>query len=54
METCCRDDRWNLVDDATKKWLHFTQKEDGEFWMCFKDFREHFEEVNIMTNSNLR
>lgn len=41
----CRDDRWNLIDDTTKKWLQFQVKEDGEFWMSYKDFLTHFQEV---------
>lgn len=42
-----RDDRWNLVDDDTKKWLQFQVKEDGEFWMSYNDFLTHFQEVHF-------
>lgn len=45
-----RDHRWNLVDDETKEWLQYIQKDDGEFWMCFKDFCQNFQEVRVYIN----
>uniref|UniRef100_A0A915IXH5 Calpain catalytic domain-containing protein n=1 Tax=Romanomermis culicivorax TaxID=13658 RepID=A0A915IXH5_ROMCU len=39
------DHRWSLVDDKTKKWLQFIKKEDGEYWMSFRDFCHYFQQA---------
>ena len=35
------------MDDATKERLGMQSKDDGEFWMSYKDFCRHFSEVTI-------
>lgn len=47
----CSDARWDLVSEETKKWLNFVRKKDGEFWMCYKDFVHHFQEVGFGESS---
>ena len=41
------DINWSWVDDATKERLGMQSKDDGEFWMSYKDFCRHFSEVTI-------
>ena len=47
---CCvhaSDVNWNWVDERTKEHLGLRSKDDGEFWMSFRDFCKHFSEVTI-------
>ena len=39
--------QWQLVPENTKIQLDLTSKSDGEFWMSFKDFLEHFDRLEI-------
>ena len=41
------DINWTWVDDETKDRLGMQSKDDGEFWMSYKDFCRHFSEVTI-------
>ncbi|KAJ8313093.1 hypothetical protein KUTeg_010466, partial [Tegillarca granosa] len=41
------DINWNWVDKETKKEIGWTLKDDGEFWMSYRDFCRHFQEVTI-------
>ncbi|XP_071111005.1 calpain-A-like [Haliotis cracherodii] len=41
------DVNWEWVDDDTKDSLGLESRDDGEFWMSFKDFCRHFQEVTI-------
>ncbi|XP_052247024.1 calpain-B-like isoform X2 [Dreissena polymorpha] len=41
------DVNWNWVDERTKEHLGLRSKDDGEFWMSFRDFCKHFSEVTI-------
>lgn len=41
------DINWTWVDDETKERLGMQSKDDGEFWMSYKDFCRHFSEVTI-------
>ncbi|XP_041348912.1 calpain-A-like [Gigantopelta aegis] len=41
------DDNWNRVDEETKQALGLEARDDGEFWMAFKDFCHHFEEITL-------
>ena len=39
--------KWNLVSNSEKKRIHFTEKDDGGFWMTFKDWCREFEKFTI-------
>lgn len=41
------DVNWQWVDEATKKKIQVESRDDGEFWMSFRDFCRHFQEVTI-------
>ncbi|ESO97736.1 hypothetical protein LOTGIDRAFT_104198, partial [Lottia gigantea] len=41
------DVNWKWVDKKTKGIMQLQSKDDGEFWMSFKDFYRHFQEVTI-------
>lgn len=41
------DVNWSWVDETTKEGIGLQSKDDGEFWMSFKDFCKHFSEVTI-------
>jgi hypothetical protein len=41
------DINWTWVDEETKERLGLKSKDDGEFWMSYKDFCRHFSEVTI-------
>ena len=41
------DVNWQWVDEETKVRLELKSKDDGEFWMSYKDFCLHFSEVTI-------
>jgi hypothetical protein len=41
------DVNWQWVDEATKRKIQVESRDDGEFWMSFKDFCRHFQEVTI-------
>ena len=41
---------WNYVPAEQRHQMNFVQRDDGEFWMSFDDFYDHFEEVE---NCNL-
>ncbi|GFT41652.1 calpain-B [Nephila pilipes] len=43
------DSRWSEVDLHTKHELEWRRRDDGEFWMEYKDFCREFEEVTICT-----
>lgn len=43
-------DEWNYVSPEKRQEIEFVQKDDGEFWMSFDDFYQHFEDVE---NCNL-
>ncbi|XP_044530927.1 calpain-9 [Gracilinanus agilis] len=38
---------WNFVDPSEQKRLCHSALDDGEFWMTFKDFKVHFDKVEI-------
>ena len=38
---------WQWVDEATKRKIQVESRDDGEFWMSFRDFCRHFQEVTI-------
>lgn len=42
-----RDKYWNWVDDDAKRQLGLVDKDDGEFWMTYKDFVHHFTYLSI-------
>ena len=41
------DRNWKWVDEETKKKIQQESKDDGEFWISFKDFYHQFGEVTI-------
>ncbi|XP_052797971.1 calpain-A-like [Mya arenaria] len=41
------DSNWQWVDDETKQRLQLQKKDDGEFWMSFRDFCKHFSDLTI-------
>ncbi|KAK3599373.1 hypothetical protein CHS0354_036379 [Potamilus streckersoni] len=41
------DVNWTWVDDETKLRLGMESKDDGEFWMSYRDFCRHFFELTI-------
>ncbi|XP_005105403.1 calpain-A [Aplysia californica] len=41
------DVNWKWVDEETKEKIQQESKDDGEFWMSFKDFYRQFGEVTI-------
>ena len=43
------DSNWDWVDEKTKSMMQLEKKPDGEFWMNFKEFCSHFQEVTICT-----
>ncbi|KAG8195246.1 hypothetical protein JTE90_028397 [Oedothorax gibbosus] len=43
------DSRWSEVDLQTKHSLEWRRRDDGEFWMEYRDFCREFEEVTICT-----
>ncbi|GIY60335.1 calpain-A [Caerostris darwini] len=43
------DSRWSEVDLHTKTELEWRRRDDGEFWMEYKDFCREFEEVTFCT-----
>ena len=44
---CYSDVNWDWVDEETKEKIQQESKDDGEFWMSFKDFYRQFGEVTI-------
>ena len=46
---CCSDSCWDWVDKETKELMGMEMKDDGEFWMNFRDFCRQFQEVTICT-----
>lgn len=38
---------WKLISDDKKKELGLVFEHDGEFWMTFRDFVRHFDEIEI-------
>ncbi|CAH0757220.1 unnamed protein product, partial [Diatraea saccharalis] len=38
---------WHLIPESKKEELGLTFDDDGEFWMSFKDFTQHFDRVEI-------
>ncbi|XP_077992881.1 calpain-A-like [Glandiceps talaboti] len=42
-------DKWNNVSDDMKMFIGYTNKDDGEFWMTYDDFCQHFNEVTVCT-----
>jgi calpain len=43
------DTNWNWVDEETLRIMQVAKRDDGEFWMSYKDFCRHFQEVTICT-----
>ncbi|KAK2186212.1 hypothetical protein NP493_210g00025 [Ridgeia piscesae] len=43
------DSCWDWVDKETKEVMGMEMKDDGEFWMNFRDFCRQFQEVTICT-----
>ncbi|KAK3083695.1 hypothetical protein FSP39_001566 [Pinctada imbricata] len=41
------DVNWTWVDEETKRSLGHQAKDDGEFWMSYRDFCKQFQEVTI-------
>ncbi len=41
------DPIWNLLDEKTRKRLSIRRKNDGEFWMSFKDFYKEFDVMEV-------
>lgn len=41
------DVNWQWVDEATKRKIQVESRDDGEFWMSFRDFCRHFQEITI-------
>lgn len=41
------DINWNLVDSNIKQEIGLQSKDDGEFWMSYRDFCKQFQEVTI-------
>ncbi|PVD31487.1 hypothetical protein C0Q70_06899 [Pomacea canaliculata] len=41
------DVNWQWVDEATKQKIQVDSRDDGEFWIAFRDFCHHFQEVTI-------
>ncbi|XP_069135240.1 calpain-A-like [Argopecten irradians] len=41
------DVNWHLVDEETKKEIGLQLKDDGEFWMSYRDFCKQFQQVTI-------
>ena len=46
-DRCFRDANWERVGEGTKRALGLEARDDGEFWMAFKDFCHHFEEITL-------
>ncbi|XP_028664150.2 calpain-A-like [Erpetoichthys calabaricus] len=40
---------WDEIPVWTREAFGFTKKDDGEFWMKFDDFCEHFDNVTVLT-----
>lgn len=41
------DVNWTWVDEQTKKEIGLQARDDGEFWMSYRDFCKQFQEVTI-------
>lgn len=41
------DINWNLVNEDIKQEIGLQSKDDGEFWMSYRDFCKQFQEVTI-------
>ncbi|XP_076473056.1 calpain-B-like [Babylonia areolata] len=41
------DVNWQWVDEATKEKIQGESRDDGEFWMSFRDFCRHFQEITV-------
>lgn len=41
------DVQWDSVSESDKQRIGFKVKKDGEFWMTFDDWMQHFESVDI-------
>lgn len=41
------DVNWTWVDDQTKQEIGLQAKDDGEFWMSYRDFCKQFQELTI-------
>ncbi|KAL1124152.1 hypothetical protein AAG570_001922, partial [Ranatra chinensis] len=42
-----KSEAWKFLSDETKKEMGFKDREDGEFWIAYKDFVLHFDCVEI-------
>ncbi|XP_077996188.1 calpain-B-like [Glandiceps talaboti] len=42
-------DTWNDVSEDMKQSIGFADKDDGEWWMTYEDFIQHFNEVTVCT-----
>lgn len=45
----CSSSKWNEIDQSEKDRLGYTAADDGEWWMHFDDFINHFDDVTICT-----
>ena len=44
---CDGSEEWDHVLDEEKERIDYTNKDDGGFWMCFKDWVDEFEMFTI-------
>ena len=47
--SACRDKIWESVSGETKEAIGMKKRADGEFWMSYGDFCQHFQEITICT-----
>lgn len=47
-------DEWNYVSAEEKKRIGYTEEDDGEFWICYEDFIENFDNMTLCHNTDMK
>jgi len=44
---CNSSENWEFVSQADKERINFNQIDNGELYLCWQDFRQHFDNVEV-------